>query len=151
MINTQQLIVLMPLFNVQMPANIQAFFNQIIKIATFDIVSIEPYIVWVLKVNDTEALTPNFEALGFGSMYFLNNMGAMILGFIIYFVGIIFLAILDCFNPKYQAVAKRSESIRATLFYNYIIGMMNESYSQISVCAFIGFYYMKFNSYGNTI
>lgn len=84
-------------------------------------------------------------------MYFLNNMGAMILGFIIYALGLLALALMDLVNPVSPRVARVSENLRAILFYNYIIGMMNESYSQITVCSFIGFYAIKFNTYGNAI
>jgi len=38
MINTQQIIVMMPLFQIVMPSNALAFFNQVFKIASFDIV-----------------------------------------------------------------------------------------------------------------
>ena len=40
LINTQQLIVLMPLFIVNVPANAGSFFKQIMEIAAFDIVEI---------------------------------------------------------------------------------------------------------------
>ena len=78
-------------------------------------------------------------------------MGAMIIGFAIYFGGIITLKVLDRFNPKSERAAKWSESIRENLFHNYIIAMMTESFSQISVCACISLGYLKWNSYGNVI
>ena len=65
MINTQQLIVLMPCFDVQMPANVQIFFNQINKIASFDIIDVDPLINKMLNLNETEPLNANFEAIGF--------------------------------------------------------------------------------------
>ena len=40
LINTQQLIVLMPLFKTNIPANAGMFFNQIMEIAAFDIIEI---------------------------------------------------------------------------------------------------------------
>ena len=65
MINTQQLIVLMPCFDVQMPANVQIFFNQINKIASFDIIDVDPLINKMLNLNETEPVNANFEAIGF--------------------------------------------------------------------------------------
>jgi hypothetical protein len=53
MINTQQLIVMMPLFKVSMPANAQAFFNQIFTIAAFQIFNLDPYINKMLDLNAT--------------------------------------------------------------------------------------------------
>ena len=141
----------MPLFDVNMPANAQAYFNQLNKIASFDLINIEPYIVWVLRVNETGPLTPNFDDCGFGSLYFINNMGSMLIGFAMYIVGIIVLTLLDCCNTKHKRAAQTSEYLRSNLFHNYIIGMMNESYSLLSVCTLIGFYHISFASYGDTI
>jgi sialic acid synthase SpsE len=53
MINNQQLIVLMPCFDLQMPANVQMLFNQINKIASFDIIDIDPLINKVLNLKET--------------------------------------------------------------------------------------------------
>ena len=89
MINTQQLIVVMPCFDLEMPANVQIFFNQINKVASFDLINIDPLINKVLNLNETEPINANFEALGFQSMFFLNNMGSLIIGFITYFIGLI--------------------------------------------------------------
>jgi len=151
MINTEQLIVLMPLFDVNMPANAQAFFNQLNKIASFDLIDIEPFIVWALNVNDTGPFNTHFDECGFGSLYFINNMGSMLIGFAIYIVGVIALALLDCCNTKFERAAKMSEYLRRNLFHNYLIGMMNESYSLLSVCTLISFYHISFASYGDTI
>ena len=59
-----------------MPANVQMFFNQINKIASFDIIDLDPFINKVLNLNETEPFNANFRAIGFNSMFFLNNMGS---------------------------------------------------------------------------
>ena len=79
---------MMPLFKVILPGNVQAFFNQIFKIASFDIIEIGPYVNNMLNLNATEALNANFDALGFESMFFMNNLGTLLIGFIIYFMSI---------------------------------------------------------------
>jgi hypothetical protein len=96
MINTQQLIVMMPLFKVNMPGNAQAFFNQIFKIAAFQIINLEPYINRIFSLKSTGPFNDNFNDLGFQSMYFLNNLGPMLLAFLGYFAAILFLLVLDC-------------------------------------------------------
>ena len=69
-----------------MPANAQIFFNQINKIASFDIIDMDPIINKLVNLNETEPLNANFEAI---SMYFLNNMGSLTIGFLIYLVGLL--------------------------------------------------------------
>jgi hypothetical protein len=43
MINTQQIIVLLPLFDVQMPANAQIFFGFLMELASFNILPIQDF------------------------------------------------------------------------------------------------------------
>lgn len=108
MINTQQLIVFMPLFDVLMPANAQTFFNEIFKIAAFDIVEIEPYVNFMLNLNETGPFNENFDKLGFQSLFFLNNLGPLGIGFLIYFLACLFLVVLDVFSKSSSKVARLS-------------------------------------------
>ena len=43
MINTQQIVVLMPLFDIQMPANAQIFFGFIFELASFNILPLQDF------------------------------------------------------------------------------------------------------------
>ena len=81
-----------------MPNSAQNFFNQILKIASFDIVDLEPYFNKLLNLKESESLNPNFSALGFDSIYFLNNMNSMVIGFLSYFIMILLLLLLDPFQ-----------------------------------------------------
>jgi len=51
----------------------------------------------MLRLNATEPMNRNFDALGFGSLYFLNNMNSMLIGFLLYFGMILLLALIDPF------------------------------------------------------
>ena len=81
-----------------MPANAQSFFNKILEIASFEIVDLTPRLEMMLRLNATEPLNPNFEALGFGSLYYLNNMNSMLIGFLVYFGMILLLMLIDPFQ-----------------------------------------------------
>ena len=48
-----------------MPANVQMFFNQINKIVSFDIISIETLINKVLNLTETDPMENIFAAIGF--------------------------------------------------------------------------------------
>lgn len=119
----------MPLFKVSMPANVQMFFNQLIKIATFNLINVAPTINKFLRLNETGALNPNFNALGFNSMYFMNNMGSQLIAFVAIFFGIIFLKIIDYFVDKKEWIAKLQMKLKDILFYNVMVETMMESYS----------------------
>ena len=63
MINTQQLIVLMPLFKINIPANAGLFFARIMQIAAFELVELEELLNQVLELEPTGPINKNFGAL----------------------------------------------------------------------------------------
>jgi hypothetical protein len=113
------------------------FFNQINKIASFDIIDIDPLINKALNLNSTEPMNANFDALGFSSMYFLNNMGSLLIGFLIYLVGVLAIFILQPFLNKKPWINSYFIKLKKMLLYDTIIAMMMESYSLICVCSMI--------------
>ena len=151
LIHTQQLIVLMPLFDIQLPANAYSFFNQIFKIASFNIIDIEPTINKMLRLNQTEPLNQNFKALGFRSFYFLNNMNSILLGFNFYFSLVLLLLIVDRAQVRFKILSPLAERLRHMLFYNLILSMLTESYSMIAICSMIGLNKLSADSFGDFI
>ena len=129
----------------------QMFFNQINKIASFDIIDLDPYINKVLNLNETEPFNANFDAIGFGSMFFLNNMGSLLIGFVIYLVGLIAILCLSPFLNRKTWVNKCFIKLKKSLLYNSIVAMMMESYSLICVSCLIAFYQISFKSYGEIV
>lgn len=111
-----------------MPANAQMFFKQINHIASFDIIDVNPLIKKALSLNETEPMNANFEAIGFQSMYFLNNMGSLTIGFLIYLVGLLAILCLKPFLNRSIWVNKIYLKLKKMLFYNSIVSMMMESY-----------------------
>ena len=106
-----------------MPANAQMFFNQINKIASFDIIDLDPFINKALNLNKTEPMNENFAAIGFNSMYFMNNMGSLIIGFLIYFVGLIVMFILQRFLNRKLWINRYFRKLKKMLLYDTIIAM----------------------------
>jgi hypothetical protein len=80
MVDTQQIIILLPLFNIVLPENAQAFFAQLMTIAAFAIVPTDPIFGWMFAAppNDLPLpLSDNFMAVGFATTYITNNMGTL--------------------------------------------------------------------------
>ena len=129
------------------------FFNQIMKIASFNLIDIDSYINRMLNLHTTNPQNQNFKQLGFSSTHFLNNMGSMIFGFIFYLFGIIIVLLLDPIAGKSKFIETIVNYLKGMLFHNYIISMMIESYSNISLCCYISLWpwNLKFISYGEII
>ena len=151
LINTQQLIVLMPLFKINLPANAGLFFKQIMQIAAFDIVEIGEPLDKLLDLEPTDPINENFEAVGFESIYLLNNMGSMAIAYTIWTVCALCAKILKCFVYHSKRARKAYNYLRKKVFYNSLISLILESYSLIAVCCLINMGFISFETYGVTV
>ena len=86
MINTQQLIALMPLFKVKLPANALMIFEKIMEIAAFDIYEFDEPLNKLLDVEPTQPYREGFDTVGFESIYLLNNLDALNLAYLAWFI-----------------------------------------------------------------
>lgn len=103
----------------------------------------------MLRLEETQALNPNFDALGFDSMYFLNNLGTLLIGYIFYFLSILLHLFLDCFIEGNPQLAKFQMYLLDSLYYKSLLSMMMESYAIVAVCVMINLNYIKFSSFGD--
>ena len=84
----------MPLFKTNIPANAGLFFKQIMQIAAFDIIEISEPLDKLLDLEPTDPINENFEAVGFESVYLLNNMGTLAIAYLIWTVTAIITLVL---------------------------------------------------------
>ena len=95
LINTQQLIVLMPLFRTNIPANAVMFFNKIMEIAAFEILDLAGPLDDLLDLESQEPENPQFVTLGLESIYLVNNMGTLFLAYVVWLLAAIFALFLN--------------------------------------------------------
>ena len=83
MIESLQVIILLPLLSVSMPANTGMAFDQLTQIAAFDLLETNEFLNEQLELQPKEPLSTNFESSGYETTYFLNNLGsfAIVLAF----------------------------------------------------------------------
>ena len=104
MINTQQIIVLIPLFKVMVPLNATKFLNVIMTVAAFDIIPTDDLYLTIFGLTDVdppEALNSNFDKVGFEttwSFFNLGSMGLIIISFPLFVAVDVALRILDAFK-----------------------------------------------------
>jgi len=135
MIATQQIIVLLPLFLVQLPANAGVFFNQLNKFTAFDFFDTTPVLNWMLQLEPSDPLNSSFEALGFESIYFLQNLGTLIIAFVVYPQLLIVCWI--CCRMKNLTVRKYGEKMKRSLYWGYWNSLIFESFSVLVISLFI--------------
>lgn len=152
MIETQQLIVLLLMFNISMPANAVAFFSRLLQIASFDFVNVEPWTNYILQLEPTGALNEKFDDLGMGSTYFFNNLGSFGLIFLAYLIAVLCLPCLRlaCCR-KISFVRNHKKEFKNRLKWGYLISTIRESASLIAICALINIKAIKWDFVGDYV
>ena len=76
MLNSQQMVVHMPMFEkLKFPANAMTVIEQMVKLATFDLIPTESIDDEIYDWPDEEPYSVNFESAGVESKLFLSNIG----------------------------------------------------------------------------
>ena len=121
------------------------------QIAAFEIIEISEPLDNLLELEPTEPINENFEAIGFESIYLLNNMGTLAIAYLIWAVAAIITLFIKLFMQKSKKLRKAYHKLRKKLFFNSLISLFLESYSLISVCCLINLSFISFNSYGLSV
>ena len=90
------------------------------------------------------------EELGFESRYMLNNMGTMIIFYIIYPL-LVLLHRISKKLKRFTCCRKTKQCLKNSLYYNILIVVVFESYALVALCCIIGLTALKFNSIGVAI
>ena len=138
MINTQQIIVVMPLFNTNIPANAGMFFGFIMNLASFNLLPTDEfYNSYMVMSNDPGALNSNFDDQGYGSVYLLQNLGTLLVAILTIplFVGLYY--VLKPLTRCSTRIKKVHLKLKNYLFWSHQIQVIFESYSVICMCALI--------------
>ena len=96
-------------------------------------------------------MNENFEAVGFESVFLINNMGTLAIAYLIWILAAFFTMAVKIFIYEFEVVRRTHRMIHRKLFWNSIISLFLESYSLLAVCSMINFSYISFESYGMTI
>ena len=98
-------------------------------------------------MEPVEPFNEHFRALGYSSVYFINNMGLQLFAFISFAIFIILHEILLLCTGWWR-IADLYMYGRGRLYYNSLISLLTESYANISICCLIALYKFGFSSFG---
>lgn len=148
MINTQQLMIMMPLFQITMPANAGLFFRSLMEIAAFDFYDFSDIVHDLFQIVETETVDVNFEAIGFESQYFLVNIGSLAVIFLIYTSCMPFVSLYK--RCKRGACKRSCKQMNKSIFWGTLITLINESYIWVVVCVLINIRFFNTQDVGQT-
>ena len=148
LINTQQLLILLPLMKVLLPNNATTFFKRIFTIVEFDIYDMNEFYQDLLGVPDTGPYNENMEDFGFESCYILNNMGTMILFYITYSLLMLVQYCLRRCRNVCSCASINSRKLHNHLYFSLLLTTVFESYSLVILTCLIAIPSISFDSWG---
>ena len=151
MVNAQQLFVMLPLCNVVLPINAAKFFGSISQIAAFEIYDFGDHILALLNIPATEPFSDNFEELGFESKYMLNNLGTMLIFYLLYPILMLVNLILEKFCTCARCCKKAQKRLEQLIYFKLLITVVFESYAIVALSCFVGHQILEYSSTGLTI
>jgi len=101
MINVMQLIVHMPLLNINFPTNAVTFYNFIIDVSSFDIIPTDWIRSKLFNFTETEN-DSQFSSMGYQSPNIVENLGSMLVYLLLIVLTIIFVFAIRYFKDKYE-------------------------------------------------
>ena len=109
------------------------------NIASFDLLPTDMFYdrYTNLKDYDDGPLNLNFESLGYSSVYFLYNMGTLILTFLAVPILIVVSLCLKAISKNFKKLGRLHAKLSNFLYWNYIIQVLVESYSVMCMCVLI--------------
>ena len=144
MINCLQIIAYFPLINVTTPANCQIMFTIIVKIATFDMISVDGIIDWVSEYVDStpdrKPVGSQFHEFGYEQSNPVRNLGVVFLGMVAIILLMIVLKLVELICSTCRRASQAIRSFKETkLYWNLIIRYTLEMYMELSICSMIRF------------
>ena len=135
MVNGLQLIVLIPLIPVKIPANGQMFLVSFIDIACFDLVPVDLIYPHVYDFQDSDAFNFEFETAGYESGYLAENMGTNFVFTHFFIVALLFTWFFYCLRNKGRRPHKIYKGLRKRFLWNTIVVFLMEGYIEIGLCS----------------
>jgi hypothetical protein len=154
MINTQQIIVLMPLFSISLPDNASVVFGVIMQIASADLIPTDDFYDNYFDMDHTDAINDNFAAMGFNSMFFLYNMGSLIVAWLSIPLSTALALFLRLFKRCFSRSPRLTRwytRLHRSVFWSYPINVFTESASIIYMCCLINLLNPSFTTPGNKV
>ena len=135
LIRSQQILVLLPLYKITLPANAGNFYNVLMQIAAFEVMEMNERYVRATG-QSTNALSDNFSIIGFDSMWFVNNMST--LGITLFFIPLVYLLRPLLYPFKKQInIYRFRKKLKKSLYWGLPIRVQQESYLIIVICSMI--------------
>ena len=134
------------LTRVKIPANAALYFSSLLDLANYDLINTEPFLRKWLKLVEEEELDASFQSLGYDSVYFVINIGSLLLVAVYLLLKLLFVCLAK--NVEIEWVQKKRVAWRKQLLWNEMLLYIEESLVVFSLCFFLQLQHISFSSGG---
>ena len=134
-IESTQVLVLVAMFKLSLPATAGIFFGYMMKIASFNPIDVASFIETHTKMTSRDPVNVNFEVIGLGSIYLIVNLGTILLVLMAFPVVMAITAGVKL--TKWKKTTEVSNKIQKMVFWNSTLRFLKESFVIILICCFI--------------
>ena len=145
LINAQQIVILLPLFEINTPQNVALIFNYLMMIAAFELVPTDDIYENIDDAGvEAVALNDRYEQIGLEHWLYLSNQGTF--GFIIAASMLVYMIYycLICFKSV-KCCRKTIKSLEQRLFWGFTLRLIIESYIITFICCLLNLRKLDFS------
>ena len=135
MVNGLQLIVIIPLLPVKLPAIMQMFLVPFIDIACFELIPTDIFFPFVFAFPESNAFNHQFQNGGYDSGYLPENMGTVFTLTHIFITCLVFTLPFFFFRRKNRCANKVYNYLKSKFIWNGTILFLFEGYMEIGICS----------------
>mmetsp|Transcript_15184 Transcript_15184/g.14770 ORF Transcript_15184/g.14770 Transcript_15184/m.14770 type:complete len:173 (-) Transcript_15184:23-541(-) len=127
-INALQIIVVMPLFNLDFPSNAYIVFELLAKSVFFDYLPQDKVYFFIDFSNNSASYNQQFEFMGFDTTNFVFNLGDGFVFLLTTVLTIIFVGLISIIKLKSPKMAKRFAKYNKEYVYMVVFRLVVQSY-----------------------
>ena len=147
LVPSQQIIILIPFFSIDLPANALAVFNFKLQIVAFEMIPVE-FLTEIMEAT-MESIRINqraekFEPIGFESVWVLSSLGSFLLFFALFPIRLLItLPCLSLLARRWPRFIQKRERVKSSLLWNWPISAIRESYIVIAMASLLNISFVK--------
>jgi hypothetical protein len=131
--------------NVASPANCVIFFSYLLSIVSMSLIDTDDFFKKQLKLDETTPYSDNWDLLGYGSLYSIQNFGFSIVWFVVW-PFTMWLSVLLSTLIQTKKMQPKLAKMRNFFIFNGPVVWLYENYITLAACCCLNIFYFKWDS-----
>ena len=138
-INTLQMILYLPMLEVNFPANVKFMYSILLSVASLDLIPSEytTQLVFDFSVDLDKPYSNILEELGYETHNSILNLGSIFTYFVVFVVGIVFIYVIKISGIQKNWIIKLYKVIKNLLIFNGFILLFMEGCMEVVISAYV--------------